>query len=368
MKRKALLRDGDHFDVLEEGEFQAETALQEALKRNPEVLPVADLDLDEVVVVGRETGLPAGYIDLLLVDAAGRVLIVETKLAQNPELRRAVVAQLLDYGASLWATAPTLAQFEALVLRYWRSPQCQDRRVKGAVSLRQGLEACFREARGEDWDYEAFEAALAENLEKGRHVLLIVAHGLLGGISNDLLRYANLCLDMPLYGVEIDVFEAATRQLIVPRGVRYLSRRPALPPPGRTDRVTFLAACTEPAAAFFERLLHEAEEREMIVYWGTKGFSIRMPLKAPVTVMYGYPPDNFQVYTGNWPLDAEALADFRGRLAAATPFKPSGEFTNVLRVNEKSRPAALAALEFMWKEVAQMMGVTREEQGALRAD
>lgn len=124
MKRKALLRDGDHFDVLEEGEFQAEKALQEALKRNPEVLPVADLELDEVVVFGRET--------------------------------------------------------------------------------------------------------------------------------------------------------------------------------------------------------------------------------------------SFQAYTGNWPLDAAALADFRRRLAEATPFKPSGEFTNILHVNDKATKSANAALEFMWREVAQMMEAARK--------
>ncbi len=100
MKRKALLRDGEEFIVLEESDFTAELALQEALKRNPETIPVGDLELDQVVVVGRETGLPAGSIDLLLVDSEGRVLLVETKLSTNRELRRQVVAQLLDYGAS----------------------------------------------------------------------------------------------------------------------------------------------------------------------------------------------------------------------------------------------------------------------------
>src|SRR4030042_2104139 len=88
LKRKALLKTGDHFVVLEESKFEAETQLQEALKLNPEVIPVSDLDLAEVVVVGRETVLPVGAIDLLLVDADGRLIIVETKLSSNPELRR----------------------------------------------------------------------------------------------------------------------------------------------------------------------------------------------------------------------------------------------------------------------------------------
>jgi hypothetical protein len=152
VKRKALLKDGDDFVVLEESEFDAEVALQEALKRNPQVVPVADLDLAEVVVIGREVALPAGSIDLLMADAEGRVVIVEAKLSTNPELRRQVVAQVLEYGASLWRTAPTLERLESLALRYWHSNACEDEKLKQATSLKEGLEAVFQDLCGEDWD------------------------------------------------------------------------------------------------------------------------------------------------------------------------------------------------------------------------
>jgi len=363
VRRKALLKDGDKFVVLEESDFDAETALQEALKRNPEAIPVADLELDDVIVVGRETPLPAGAIDLLLVDAQGQVLIVETKLSRSPELRRQVVAQVLDYGASLWKTAPTLKAFEELVLRYWHSDSCEDTRVKSASSLRDGVEPIFKELNGEDWDYEEFEAALDDNLANGQHVLLVVASGLMDGLSRDLLQYVNLCLNIPLYGVEIDVFEAAGRQLIVPRGVRYgPERRPSKPTLGPTDRTTFLAACTDLAATFFERMLKEAEERGMIFYWGSKGFSVRMPLEPPVTVMYGFPPNAFQVYTSNWPLDTEGQSEFRRRLSEVAPFDPRrGQYTNTLFLDEKTEQQAYAALEFMWGEIEKMMAAARRD-------
>jgi hypothetical protein len=363
MKRKALLKNGDEFVVLEESDFDAETALQEALKRNPEVIPVADLDLGEVVVVGRETPLPVGAIDLLLLDAEGRVIIVETKLSRNPELRRQVVAQVLDYGASLWRTAPTLKEFETLVLRYWHSDACEDERVTDATSLRQGAETIFKGLRGEEWDYDAFEAALAENLANGQHVLLVVASGLMDRLSRDLLQYINFCLNVPLYGVEIDVFETAGRQLIVPRGVRYgPERRQPTPTRGTIDRTTFLAACTPLAATFFERMLNEAGERGMIFYWGSKGFSVRMPLEPPVTVMYGFPPDEFQIYMGSWPLDTEGQSEFRRRLSEVAPFRLSGQYTNILHLDEKTQKQAYAALTFMWGEVEKMMATARGDE------
>jgi len=362
MKRKALLKDGDKFVVLEESDFDAETALQEAIKQNPEVIPIVDLDLGQVVVVGRETPVPAGAIDLLLVDAEGQVIIVETKLSRNPELRRQVVAQVLDYGASLWRTASTLKDFEALVLRYWRSNVCKDERVKDATSLRQGVEPFFKELCKEDWSYDDFEASLAENLANGQHVLLVVASGLMDGLSRDLLQYTNLCLNIPLYGVEIDVFETGARQLIVPRGVRYVPRaRRQRQTRRHTDRNAFLAACTPVAAAFFERMLNEAKERGMTIYWGSSGFSVRMPLDPPISVMYGYPAKCFQVYVSSWPLGDEEMTEFRRRLNEVAPFELGGQYTYRLYPDEKTEQQANAALAFVWREVEKMMAAAQSE-------
>ena len=359
MKRKALLKTGDDFVVLEESKFEAETQLQEALKLNPEVIPVSDLDLAEVVVVGRETGTPAGAIDLLLADADGRVIILETKLSRNPELRRQVVAQVLDYGASLWRTAPNLKQFEDLVLRYWHSAACQDQPVKDAATLREGLDPIFGEIRGEEWDYDLFESALSENISNGQHVLLVVASGLTDRLSRDLLQYLNLCLNLPLYAVEIDVFDAEGKQLIVPRGVKYGGTTDRGPTRGRTNRKAFLAACTEVGAEFFTRMLDEAREKGMIVYWGSLGFSLRMPLEAPVTVMFGFPPDDFQIYTRDWVLSDEARAAFHERLQDEWPFSLSGKFTNKLPINEETIDRGYEVLEFMWGEAERMMAEAR---------
>jgi hypothetical protein len=48
-----------------------------------------------------EFSIETGSIDVLLLSSYGRVGIVETKLSYNPQVRREVVAQLLDYALSL---------------------------------------------------------------------------------------------------------------------------------------------------------------------------------------------------------------------------------------------------------------------------
>jgi len=365
MKRKAFLRNGNEFEVLEESEFEDETALQNALKRNPEVIPVADLDLSEVVVVGRETGVPGGAIDLLLVDGEGRVIIVETKLFRNPQLRREAVAQILEYGAGLWQSAPSLKKFEELVLRYWHSDTCEQERVKDAQSLREGVEDIFRELCGEEWDYGHFEARLEENLESGQHVLLIVATGLMDRLSRQLLQYANTCLGLPLYGVAIDVFETGTRQLIIPTGVRYTpqshGRKPRAP---RWDRKTFLADCTPLAASFFEHILDEAERRGMIMPKYTKGLSVRVPLAKPVTVIFCNPPDEFQANTRPWADDEESRAKIQQRLRETAPFTAKDEYSDLLHVTEETRNQAYEALEFIWEEVDKVIAQDRDSGGS----
>jgi hypothetical protein len=235
--------------------------------------------------------------------------------------------------------------------------------VKAATSLRQGLEPIFRDLCGEDWDYDAFEASLAENLANGQHVLLVIASGLMDGLSRDLLQYVNLCLDIPLYGVEIDVFETAARQLIVPRGVRYTAQTQQWKQIAKHTNINaFLKACTPLAAAFFEQVLNQAADRDMVIYWGSKGFSVRMPLEPPVSVMYGFPPDEFQVYTNNWSLDAKGQVEFRRRLGEIAPFELGGQYTNHLHLDEKTEQQAYAALAFMWAEVEKMMAAAQGDE------
>src|SRR5258707_10447310 len=54
-------------------------------------------------ILMREAGLPgSGFTDLVGVDSSGNILIVETKLAKNQEIRRKVIGQVLEYAAFLW--------------------------------------------------------------------------------------------------------------------------------------------------------------------------------------------------------------------------------------------------------------------------
>jgi hypothetical protein len=79
--------------------FADEPALRGLVEEAPQLLPLSGAP--QLVVVGREVAPGGGYADLLAVEAAGRLAVIEVKLARNPEARRAVVAQVLTYAAFL---------------------------------------------------------------------------------------------------------------------------------------------------------------------------------------------------------------------------------------------------------------------------
>jgi len=80
-------------------DFKKERELQELLEQNP-VLLCADFD-PEIRLVFLEMKLDTGRPDILLVDNEGRLTIVEVKLLSNPECKRTVVGQMVDYASTI---------------------------------------------------------------------------------------------------------------------------------------------------------------------------------------------------------------------------------------------------------------------------
>jgi hypothetical protein len=144
-----------------EGAF-SEAWLQETLRRYPEVLPVEEFGpvFHPLVPIGREVPTGAGSIDNLFISHAGYLVLAETKLWRNPEARREVVAQLIDYATAL--SRLTYDDLDALVKEYLR-------KYEGSTSSLQE----WVETRIEPVDV-GFQRRVSRNLKLGRFLLLIV--------------------------------------------------------------------------------------------------------------------------------------------------------------------------------------------------
>ena len=90
MPRKIVLEGPDGgSEQLEEVLADSEAQLQKFLKANPDLLPIEELDLSgPMPVVGAETQVNSGAIDLVGLTPAAEILLIEFKTGpQNPDYR-----------------------------------------------------------------------------------------------------------------------------------------------------------------------------------------------------------------------------------------------------------------------------------------
>ena len=172
-----------------------EAWLQRLIDSNPACLPIDEIEpgLPAFLSVCREVPTPHGYIDNLLMTPAGDIAIVETKLFHNPQARREVLAQALDYATALFGM--DYAAFEKAVLAGSFSPRPKPASLYAALSdPEQSIEPVFVDA-------------IVRNLRRGRIVIMIAGDGIRSEteiLFNRLERYARFHFTLAL--VELGVF------------------------------------------------------------------------------------------------------------------------------------------------------------------
>ena len=80
-----------------------EDFLQELVHSQPSIIPMHDIEpaYTPLISVCRELETPAGFLDNLWITPEGGIVLGECKLARNPQARREVVAQALDYARAV---------------------------------------------------------------------------------------------------------------------------------------------------------------------------------------------------------------------------------------------------------------------------
>ena len=167
--------------------------LQNLLYENPTILPFSDLEptFDGSIPIVRELGTNAGPVDLIYMNSKGYITLVETKLWRNPEARRSVVAQIIDY-------AKEIAE--------WSYDQFVQA-IKKSSSDKTGdpLVEQFSDMEGDDFDQTVFIDRVTRNLQKGRFLLLIVGDGIQEGVE----RMAGFLQQTPHLGYSLALVELA---------------------------------------------------------------------------------------------------------------------------------------------------------------
>jgi hypothetical protein len=175
-----------------------EDGLQYILQNFPQLIPgnqINPANPSKFILLRREMPLGSWSLDHLFVDDKGILTLVETKLMQNPESRREVIGQIIEYGAY------ALERWEISQLRQYASEYWQG---QGAE-----LDAILLGAFGEDLDLEGFWSIVEQNLQQGRFRLIIATDELRAEVRR-MIEFLNremrnvevLGLEWKFYGEE----------------------------------------------------------------------------------------------------------------------------------------------------------------------
>lgn len=293
-KMVVLTRDGST-PVLEEVPATNEAELQQRMTANPDLIPIEEFGMaGPLMVVGKETSLASGAIDLVGLSRGGDIVLIEFKTGpQNPDFRHAL-AQAVDYGADIWGM--TVEEFETTVaMRYFNGKHCPDSAAtKAAGSLMAAAELTW----GDEWSPEAqseFTSQLTRNLKRGAIHYVVVAQR----FTDAMLRTADYLNSVTssgaFYLVELirftgdglEAFEARTVLRPQPQGVSKSSASQAL------DRESFLAReADEARRARLDDFFDFCTGMGISIFWGVTGVSLRMRVSGkpdPVSIGWIHP-------------------------------------------------------------------------------
>lgn len=285
---KILIRNDKRqkWQVVESAAFGNEAELQKLLADEPTLISMDEVrqGAGTLVAAVREFPLDVGSIDLLGFTADGDIAVIECKLAGNPEIKRKVIGQALEYGANLWEM-----DYETL-----------DQKV--TVRTGKSLADLVRESLVDaSWDEEVFRQKIAAGLASGNFILIIVVDEINEELSR-IIRFVNDA-GKPAFSfaaLEMQRYQHGQSEMLVPHVFGVVSNPKIISPPKRKwDEGSFFKElaekypnCVDPA----RKILQWAKDHKEInrIYWGEGG---KTGSFVPIVEYAGKSHQLFAVYT-----------------------------------------------------------------------
>ncbi len=290
MSERIYLRSaGGSLEPLEEKRFSTEDELQSLIADHPDLLDGEQIRPGASrrwICVCREKGLAetpdAGArwaVDLLLIDQDAVPTLVEVKRGANPEIRRTIVGQLLEYAAHAAGT--------------WTADEL--RRTFEKTARTSGLDpgdelAALLQMDGEP-DADGFWGKVAVNLDAKRLRLLFVADD----IPDPLKRIAAFLNEqMPrieVLAVEVKQFRGEEAQMIVPRVTGTIAVSSGKARQELTPELFLQNFVSAEARQVAEKLLETARRHDADPKPGERSVSVRATCSRwprPITVAWLY--------------------------------------------------------------------------------
>lgn len=185
--------------------YRDEAQLQSFLAEYPGMIPFEDVseEIPHPRVMLREVGLPgSGSTDIVGVDEEGGISILECKLATNPEVKRKVVGQVLEYAAFLWRKPYGFLDDVS--------------RLRLEKPLAEAMKAALKDELLQDWSEADFVEAVSDRLQSGDFRIIVAVDA----INDELRRTIEYLTEGPsrlrIFALELTYFASGDQEILVP--------------------------------------------------------------------------------------------------------------------------------------------------------
>lgn len=200
-----ITHNGKGAEKVDPSSFPQEDSLQEYIFNNPESIPIYDIRDDiKLLILAREFATDSGPIDAVGIDNTGDIYLIETKLYKNPDKRK-VVAQVLDYGASLWHNTRDANNFLEQLNTYLVKQDLPELpiRVQEFFGLTDdGRDQLLQQVR--------------RNFQDGSFKFVVLMDSLHEQLKN-LILYLNQNSEFDIYAVELKYYKHESYEIVIPR-------------------------------------------------------------------------------------------------------------------------------------------------------
>ena len=310
---------GQDWEIASGRRYKDEKHLQEFLTQNPSLIPFEDVSKEILSprVMIREVGLPgSGSSDIVGVDERGGITIIECKLATNPEVKRKVIGQVLEYAAFLWHKP--YSALDGFAIRRLGKP------------LVEAIREALNEEECQDWTENTFVEAATRTLDAGEFQLVIAVDAVNNELQRTIEYLAREQSRLAIYALEIAYFSSEQGEVLVPHlhGPAPESMRPN--PSTDSQRWTqerfFEDAQTnkhlpEQTISLLKALLGFCQDEATRVYWGagkqTGSFTFHFQNRNKTFSLFSVYSDSNLAINFGWLKDNtphEVIADYWRRL------------------------------------------------------
>lgn len=200
-----ISKNGKNAIKLDKSNFRLEDNLQQYIYDNPESIPLYDIKEDiKLLILAREFSTKSGPIDALGVDKDGELYLIETKFYKNPD-KRTVVAQVLDYGASLWSNFRDFGNFIEQINLHTNKDF--------GKTLKQRLTDFF-EISDDEINYLLENTR--RNLNNGNFKFVVLMDHLHDQLK-DLIIFLNNNSEFTVYAVELEYYKHQDFEILIPK-------------------------------------------------------------------------------------------------------------------------------------------------------